>query len=196
VISLRVLTPAELALRIGGTIVAVALAVATAVWEVVLTPWYVMLSGHVVRVPAAPVLAVLCNVGLLWFTRSVTGKLGLAVFPALAWLAIMVIAGNVTSDGDLLVTSNWVGVATILLGMAGWALPAYRMVLKRQNAVIAANPATVATGPKAVPGRTAATKPVGEPVRVKQAPAKQAPAKPAAAKSPATKAAAPKTKRR
>jgi hypothetical protein len=157
VISLRELTPAEIALRIGGTIVAVALAVATAVWEVALTPWYVIMSGHVVRVPAAPLLAVLCNVGLLWFTRSVTGKLSLAVFPALAWLAVMVIAGNVTSDGDLLVTSNWVGVTTILLGMAGWALPAYRVMLKQQAATLAAaREAKAAPGTKAIPATKAA----------------------------------------
>jgi hypothetical protein len=129
VISLPVSTRPDLALRIGGTIVGAALAIATAVWEAVLTPWYVEWSGHLVRMPAAPILAIVGNIGIFWFTRRVTGRIGLALLPGLAWLAVMIPAGNLTGGGDLLIEGTWVGFATILLGVLAWAVAAYRAML-------------------------------------------------------------------
>jgi len=124
----------ELGWRIVGTVVGVALGIATAVWEAVLTPWYTIIGGHVVRVPAAPLLAVVCNIGLVWFTRKVTGRTGPALLPGLAWLGVMVAAGDLTSDGDLLVEGTWVGLSTILLGAVAWAVAGYMAILRPARA--------------------------------------------------------------
>jgi hypothetical protein len=148
--------PVEIAMRIGGTVIGVGLAIATAVWEAVLTTWYVIIGGHVIRLPVAPLLAIVANIALFWFVRKVTGKLSLAIFPALAWLAVMVVAGNVTSDGDLIVSGTWIGVTTLLLGTAGWAIPGYRALLKRPSPQPA--PPAVSTTRKTVsPSSTAAS---------------------------------------
>ncbi len=161
--------PAEIALRIGGTLVGVALAIASGVWEAVLTTWYVIISGHVIRLPVAALLAVIGNLAIFWFVRKVTGKLSLVIFPVLAWLAVMVAAGNVTSDGDLIVSGTWVGVTTLLFGTAAWAVPGYRAILKQR-------PAPVGNGPAGA--RPAA----GKPVAVKPTSSKPASGKPASGK--------------
>ncbi len=179
---------AEIALRVGGVVIAVGLAIATAIWEAVLTTWYVIIGGHVVRLPVAPLLAIVCNLALFWFVRKVTGKAALVIFPALAWLAIMVIAGNVTSDGDLIVTSTWVGVSTIILGTVAWAVPSYRSVLAKQTRSLAGRQAA---GPSVGPSIGQSTKPptkTTQPVKTKQPmkatqPMKQSPNKPANSKS-------------
>jgi hypothetical protein len=140
----------ELGWRIVGTVVGVALGIVTAVWEAVLTPWYTIISGHVVRVPAAPLLAIVCNIGLVWFTRKVTGRTGPALLPGLAWLGVMVAAGDLTSDGDLLVEGTWVGLSTILLGAVAWAVAGYMAILRPgRTAPARAVPAPV--GPAAKP---------------------------------------------
>jgi hypothetical protein len=147
VISLPVSKRADLTLRITGTVVGVLLGAVTALWEALLTPLYVVAGGHVVRLPLAPILAVVINVGLVWFTRRITGKAGLALLPGLAWLIVMVPAGNLTSDGDLLVEGTWVGISTLFLGSIGWAVGGYRAIMKQQAEARAVTPPTsVPTG--------------------------------------------------
>jgi hypothetical protein len=122
---------ADLTVRIVGTVVAVCLAALTALWEALLTPLHATIFGSVVRLPIAPVVAVIVNVGIFWFGRVVTGRTGLALLPAIAWFVVMFAAGNRTSEGDLLIAgNNWVGIVTILVGAVAWALGAYVVMFR------------------------------------------------------------------
>src|SRR5262249_5336660 len=120
----------EPALRIAGTIVGTLLGFVTAVYEVYLTPLRITGAGHA-RVPVAVLVAIVANAGLVRFTRVVTARIGPALLPDLAWLAVMLMAGTGTADGALLITGdNWVGVATILCGAAAWAIAGYVLILR------------------------------------------------------------------
>jgi hypothetical protein len=125
----------EPAYKIAGTVVGVGLGAMSAIWEVMVSPMHVTIGGAIVRVPLATLLAIAGNVGLVWFMRTVTGMLSLAVLPGLAWFAVMFAASTKTSEGDLLITGdNWVGVATILLGAVAWAAAAYLLMFRHQRA--------------------------------------------------------------
>ena len=54
--------------------------------------------------------------GLIWFTRTVTGGTGLALLPGVAWFAVMVFAACRTGNGSAPV--DGMGLITILLGSA------------------------------------------------------------------------------
>jgi hypothetical protein len=128
VISLRVST--ELAYRVAGTLVGIGLAIATAVWETVLSPMHVTIGHSTFRLPIALLIAVVGNAGIVFFTHQVTGKLGLAMIPAVAWLIVVFTAGTKTSEGDLLITGdNWVGITLILLGSLAWAGAGYWLIV-------------------------------------------------------------------
>jgi hypothetical protein len=106
-------------LRAVGGVVAVALALATALWQALLVPLY--LTGTT-RLPVSVVAALLGNAALVWFTWRVTGRLAVAALPAVLWLAVMLAAATRTSEGDLVfAANNWVGMATLLAGSAGLA---------------------------------------------------------------------------
>jgi hypothetical protein len=152
----------EIALRIGGLIVGGALAVVTAVWEAVLTPWYVVVSGHVLRLPVAPLLAMVVNLGLVWFTSRVTGRVVLGLLPGIAWIVVMFAAGDLTSDGDLIVEGTWVGLSTILLGALAFAVGGY-VIGGRMTKRAALDAAEAAPVPAAVPAPAGPARPGGAP---------------------------------
>jgi hypothetical protein len=132
--------------RIGGTVVGAALAAVTAVWEAVLTPWYVIVSGHVIRLPVAPLLAVVANIGIVWFTMRVTRHTVLSLLPAIPWIVVIFAAGSLTSDGDLIIEGTWVGLTTILLGAVAWAAGGYFVVGRaNRRAAVAAVPSPAST---------------------------------------------------
>lgn len=119
----------DLAVRVLGGLVAVAGGLVTALIEVFLAP----LRVGTVRLPVSPVLAVLGNVALVWFTYRATGKRGVLVLPALAWMAVLLMAAGRTDEGDLLLTGdNWVGLATIFVGTAAFAVAAYFLLVPRR----------------------------------------------------------------
>ncbi|HZD98284.1 MAG TPA: hypothetical protein VE132_09005, partial [Micromonosporaceae bacterium] len=121
----------ELILRVVGVVIAVCLAAVTAFWEALLTPLHVTIFGAVVRLPIAPLIAVVLNIGIFWFGRVVTGRTGLALLPAVAWFVVIFAAGNRTSEGDILIAgNNWVGVVTILLGAVAWAVGVYVLMFR------------------------------------------------------------------
>lgn len=121
----------EPAYKIAGTVIGVGLGAMSALWEVMLSPMTVTIGGTIVRVPLATLLAVVGNVGLVWFMRTVTGRMALAVLPGLAWFGVMFAASTKTSEGDLLITGdNWVGVATILIGAVAWAVAVYLLMYR------------------------------------------------------------------
>src|SRR5215475_3755812 len=122
----------DLAYRVAGTIVALFLAAITAFYEALLTPLHVTSGSSVIRLPVAPLVAIVVNIGLFWFGRTVTGRTGLALLPAIAWFIVIFVAGNRTPEGDLLIAgNNWVGVLTILLGALAWAVGAYASMFRR-----------------------------------------------------------------
>jgi hypothetical protein len=133
----------ELAMRVAGTAVGVLGGFLTGLWEIMLSPPYTF--GF--WLPLDPVLAVVSNVGLVWFTRRVTGRLGLALLPGVVWFATMMVGSVKTTEGDLLITTKeWPGLLAMLLGGLAWAVFAYRAIGRR-----------VATGPAAGPGTGSGT---------------------------------------
>jgi hypothetical protein len=121
----------ELTLRIAGTVVGLLLAFLTALWEIFASP----LRAGGVPLPVSPVLAVLTSAGVVWFTRQVTGRNGLALLPGIVWFGTMVVAASRTGEGDLLLPGNdYMGLAAILLGCVAWGLAGYRMVLTSRPA--------------------------------------------------------------
>jgi hypothetical protein len=110
----------DLALRIAGTAVGVLGGFVTALWEMFLSPVSVV----------SPLLAVVANVGLVWFTRQVTGRTGLALLPGVVWFLTM-FAGTVkTAEGDLPITGNdWAGLVALLAGAAAYGVTAYLSML-------------------------------------------------------------------
>lgn len=117
----------DLALRIAGGLVAVALGVLTAVYEAFYTPLYL---GSV-RLPLSVVFAVITNYALVWFTYEVTGHRLLALVPGLVWMGVMIVASGRTAEGDmLLLPDNWVALITIFAGVGGFTLAGYRLVAR------------------------------------------------------------------
>lgn len=148
----------EPAYRIAGTAVGAALGAVTGVWEVVLTPMYAHVGGVSFRLPLAAVLAVAGNAGLVWFTRMVTGRLGLALVPGLAWFVVILAGATKTGEGDLLITGdNWVGLLTILLGSLAWAAAAYVAITRSRPRT---PPARIVTGSSPAGRGTAGRRPV------------------------------------
>lgn len=122
----------EPAYKVAGTVVGVGLGALSALWEVMISPMHATIGGALVRVPLATLLAIVGNVGLVWFMKTVTGRLPLAALAGLAWFAVMFAASTKTAEGDLLLTGdNWVGVTTILLGSLSWAAAAYYLMSRR-----------------------------------------------------------------
>jgi hypothetical protein len=169
----------DLVLRVAGTVAGLLLGFLTALWEIFLSPLY---AGRV-PLPVSPILAVLTSLGLVWFTRRVTGRNGLALLPGVVWFGTMVVAANRTHEGDVLLPGNdYMGLIAILLGCAAWGLAGYRMVLAgRSVGPYPAPAAPAATAPaqtgRPAPGNTpAAPKPGARP-----APAPKPGAKPVSA---------------
>jgi hypothetical protein len=123
---------APLMIVIAGLVIGIGLAAVTAFWEALLTPLHATVFGALIRLPIAPIVALVGNVAIFGGGRFVTGRTGLAIVPAVAWFVVIFAAGNRTSEGDLLITgNNWVGVVTILLGAVGWVAGAYYFVFRR-----------------------------------------------------------------
>jgi hypothetical protein len=99
----------EPALRIGGTVVG--------------------LSGGLL----AGLVAIVANVGLIWFTRVVTGHRGLALLPGVVWFLTVFVGTVRTTEGDLLIPgTDWTGLLALLLGAVAWGITAYRIIPERR----------------------------------------------------------------
>jgi hypothetical protein len=120
----RVGAALDTALRVIGGILAVAMAVLTAVLELQLA--YVRVGGALVGVAA--LIAAVANFGIAWFAYRVTGSKWAVAPPALVWVAIMLVASGRTTEGDYLLT-GWVGLAIIGAGCAALTIAGIRMVV-------------------------------------------------------------------
>jgi hypothetical protein len=116
----------DYAMRGAGFVVAMWLTVFTAAFEAFLTPLY--WDGY--RLPVSAVAAVVVNLGLIWFTVTVTGRRMPVAAIAVVWVAVIVVASTKTGEGDLVLTdNNWVGIVTMLAGSLTFAVAGYRLVL-------------------------------------------------------------------
>ena len=115
---------------IAGIAVATGLAVVSAWYEAGWCSLYVFS----VRCPLSLVLALVGNASIVWFATFTTGRRGSGVIPAIAWCLVWFIGTNQTREGDLIVLSdNWVGVATTILGPLAFAVALYRVVMARSG---------------------------------------------------------------
>jgi hypothetical protein len=140
--------PAPGWLQAAGVAVGLLLGFVTAVWEVFASPLY----AGAIPLPVSPVLAVATNLAVIWFTRRVTGRAGLALLPGVVWFGTMFVAANKTNAGDLLIPGNdYMGLAAILLGCAAWGVGGYWAVLRQRPGPITRPVAVLPTAPKPVP---------------------------------------------
>lgn len=104
----------DVALRVIGGGVAVALGAMTAVLEALSTP----------RLWAIPVAAAMVgNLLLYWFTRYTIAQPWAWILAAAPWFLIMLVAVGSTGEGDL-IANSWTGVATFGAGALGFFVPA------------------------------------------------------------------------
>lgn len=116
-----------LALRVAGALVALAGAVVTALVEALYTPLYV--GG--VRLPVTVLLAVVTNVGLVWFAYEATGSKLFALVPGLVWMGLMIVAAGPTTEGDRVLYDGF-GFLMIFAGVGGYTFAAYRLLIPAQ----------------------------------------------------------------
>jgi hypothetical protein len=113
-------------LQFGGAAVGLLGGFLTGLWEVFLSP------PHTVGV-IVPVLAIVSNAALVWFTYRVTGRRGLALLPGVVWFLTMFAGAVRTTEGDVLLPGNdWPGLLALLLGAVSWGAAAYRMIPARR----------------------------------------------------------------
>lgn len=131
----------DIAITIGGLVVAVLLAVALAVFEAFLAPLHVSDLGFSgtgdgnMRVPLALVLALVTNPLLGWFASATTGRRFAALLPAGAWCVVWILAAGRTTEGDLLITNdNWVGLLTLFSGPLAFAVGIYVAAIRHRVA--------------------------------------------------------------
>lgn len=114
-------------LRVFGGVVAVALAMVTAVIEI----FYAPLRVGGVLIGASVLVAVVANYWLLRYTVAVTGSGWAGLLPPAAWFALMLAAANRRQEGDLLFAAgNWVALVTIFLGSLAFAVAGYKMLIQ------------------------------------------------------------------
>lgn len=141
--------PLDIAITVGGLVLAVLLAVALAVVEAFLAPLRVSDLGFTgpgqgnVRIPLALVLALVTNPLLGWFAYTTSGRRFAALLPAGAWCVVWILAAGRTSEGDLLITNdNWVGLLTLFTGPLAFAIGIYVTALRHRAAASANSKAT------------------------------------------------------
>jgi hypothetical protein len=112
------------ALKVAGGVLAVLMAVLTAILELQLSGLRV--GGALIGVSV--LIAGLANLGISWFAHRTTDTRWAVALPALVWIGIMLIASGETTEGDFLLT-GWVGLATMAAGAAGFTIAGIRMML-------------------------------------------------------------------
>ena len=112
------------ALKVAGGVLAVLMALLTAILELQLSGLRV--GGALIGVSVPIALA--ANLGISWFAQRATDTKWAVALPALVWLGIMLIASGETTEGDFLLT-GWVGLATMAAGAAGFTVAGIRMIL-------------------------------------------------------------------
>ncbi|GAB3858560.1 hypothetical protein GCM10029963_58440 [Micromonospora andamanensis] len=117
--------PLDIGLRATGGVFAVLAATLSAVLELLLAPLRV--GGHLIGVTV--LVAVAVNIALSWFAVEAVGRRWAVALPALPWVAIMVIAADRTTEGDVLLVGNWVGLTLVVGGAMTFTVMAFRSIL-------------------------------------------------------------------
>jgi hypothetical protein len=143
---------ADLAVRIIGGLIALILALFTAVFEL----FYAPLAIGTVPLPVTIPAALVTNVALVWFAYQATGKKLFALVPGVLWMVVMVVASARTSEGDL-VLSGWAGLLTLFAGVAGYTFAARRLIIPPRQPPLSPRPPAAGTPEPhpAPPGPTA-----------------------------------------
>ncbi len=125
----------ERLLVIGGAVVGILGGAFSGIIEAFYSP----LMAGTVRVPLSPVLALVGNVALVWFTYRVTLRVRLALLPGLAWFAVMVLSltGTTgtgrTTEGDVIFTGdNWMALLLIVGGSLAWGIAGGALIMSRR----------------------------------------------------------------
>jgi hypothetical protein len=113
------------ALRVVGGIVAVWGAAVLATLGAFLTP----LRFGGVLVPVALVLAVAGPALVMWYGLETTGRRIGGILPGVVWVAVTLPALSRTTEGDLVLTQQWVAILYLFLGPIAAAVAAYRLLL-------------------------------------------------------------------
>ncbi|MGC5030201.1 hypothetical protein [Micromonospora sp. DT229] len=115
----------DMGLRVAGGVVAVVAGAVTAVLELLLAP--LRIGGYLIGVAA--LVAVVVNIALSWFAIETVGRRWAVALPALPWVAIMIAAADRTTEGDVLLIGNWVGLALVVAGAMAFAVTAFRSIV-------------------------------------------------------------------
>jgi hypothetical protein len=116
------------ALRVAGGVIAVWGAFLLAVLGEFLTP----LRIGSTLVPIALLIAISGPAVVMWFGYETTGhKLG-ALLPGLVWVAAVVPAVDRTSEGDFVLTQQWVAILYLFLSPIAAAVAGYRLLAPRR----------------------------------------------------------------
>ncbi|PZG14620.1 hypothetical protein C1I95_21315 [Micromonospora craterilacus] len=117
--------PVDVGLRVVGGLVAFVAGAATAVLELLLAP--LRFGGYLVG--AAVLVAVVANIALSWFAVEAVGRRWAVALPAVPWVVIMVAAADRTTEGDVLLVGNWVGLTLVVAGAMTFAVMAFRSIV-------------------------------------------------------------------
>ncbi len=101
----------------GALLVCVATAVISLV-EVFL----VVLRVGTTRAPVSFAMAVILHPLLTRWMRDATGSRRAALVPFVVWLAVVLPLGSSRSEGDLVLTGQWVSYAYLVVAMAAFAV--------------------------------------------------------------------------
>lgn len=141
--------------RVPPALLVLVLATACAVVEV----FYLPLRVNSVLVPVAVLAAAIGNVVFTRLMYAVTGSILAALFPALAWLAVIARAATARPEGDLLITDGGGSTGSVLVnlgfflvgaGAGAYAVGTLRRPTRRQGTLRAA----AADQPPDTAGRT------------------------------------------
>jgi hypothetical protein len=112
----------DIAITVGGLIVATLLGVGLAIVEALYSPLRV--GGF--RVPVSLLMAIVTNPLLGWFAFTTTRSRLAALLPAAGWCVVWILSAGRTSEGDLIITEdNWVGLLTLFAGPLAFAIGIY-----------------------------------------------------------------------
>jgi hypothetical protein len=116
------------ALRVAGGVIAVWGALLLSMLGEFMTPFRI----GTVWVPVALVVGICGPAVVMWFGYETTGhKLGV-ILPGLVWVAVLIPAVDSTSEGDFVLTQQWVAILYLFLSPAAAAVAGYRLLTARR----------------------------------------------------------------
>lgn len=151
----------DLLVRLAGLTVVTLAAVLSGVVEAFLVPLRLGIGSSSTPVPVSLLLALVGNALLVRAAVRVTRSRLAALGPALGWFAPVLVLGNRTAAGDLVVPSSVVGLGLLLVGSAALAGAAFLSAVPAVGGATARGmsppPPTIAPGvaPDAAPATAA-----------------------------------------